>query len=238
MPSDLPVAAVAPRRTMSHDAVERLHELIIMGTIPQGAPLRLEDLARTLEMSISPVREAIRQLEMIGLAEHVPYKGARVTYLSVGELHAVHDTRVALESLAARHTVACYSDELDARLEAALANLDEAYASRDRSRIVHGNTTFHLALAAGSGSPWLHRLISQTLEVWERYSAALILGDDAEETYADEARGHHEILEACRARDAEAAADAIRRHLAVSQAIFERRGITAAAVLNGRRDGS
>jgi len=222
---------------MTHDAVEALREQIVLGAIPQGAPLRLEELARTLDMSISPVREAIRQLEMVGLAEHVPYKGARVTYLSVGELHVVHDTRVALESLAARHAIERYSDELDARLEAALDDLDEAYTSRDRARIVHGNTAFHLALAAGSGSPWLHRLVGQTLEVWERYSAALILGDDAEATYADEARGHREILDACRARDAAAAADAIERHLGVSQAIFERKGVATAAALNGSRDG-
>ena len=72
--------------------------------------------------------------------------------------------------------------------------------------------------------------------MWERYSAALILGDDADSTYTDEARGHREIMDACRARDAEAAAAAIDRHLGVSRAIFERRGAQSAALLNGRPD--
>src|SRR5262245_29242558 len=173
---------------MTHDAVATLREQIVLGTIPPGAPLRLEELARRLDMSVSPVREAVRQLEMVGLAEHVAYKGARVTYLSSGELEVVEDTRLALESLAARHTAARYGDETDRRLTAILDELDDAYETRDRARIVHGNTAFHRALASGSGSPLLERLIAQTLEIWERYSAALILVDHPEGTYADEAR--------------------------------------------------
>jgi DNA-binding GntR family transcriptional regulator len=222
---------------MTHDAVTTLREQIVMGAIPPGTPLRLEELARQLDMSVSPVREAVRQLEMVGLAEHVAYKGARVTYLSSGELEVVEDTRLALESLAARHTAARYGDETDRRLTAILADLDVAYETPDRARIVHGNTAFHLALAAGSGSPLLERLIAQTLEIWERYSAALILVDHPEETYADEARGHHEIVDACRDRDPDAAEAAIRRHIGTSRAIFERGGVPSPALAGGQRDG-
>jgi DNA-binding GntR family transcriptional regulator len=223
---------------MTHDAVATLREQIVMGTIPPGAPLRLEELARRLHMSVSPVREAVRQLEMVGLAEHVAYKGARVTYLTTGELEVVQDARHALESLAARHAAARYDAATDSRLTAVLADLEDAYETRDRARIVHGNTAFHLALAAGSRSPLLERLIGQTLEIWERYSAALILVDHPEETYADEARGHHEIVEACRERDPEAAEAAIRRHIETSRAIFERGGGAGTAVLRGQRDGA
>ena len=49
-----------------------------MGELTPGTPLRLEDLARQLGMSISPIREAVRQLEALGLAEHVPHHGAKV----------------------------------------------------------------------------------------------------------------------------------------------------------------
>lgn len=226
------------RRTMTHDAVATLREQIVMGAIPPGAPLKLEDLARRLDMSVSPVREAVRQLEMVGLAEHVAYKGARVTYLTTGELEVVQDARLALESLAARHAAARYDAGTDSRLTAVLGDLEEAYETRDRARIVHGNTAFHLALAAGSRSPLLERLIGQTLEIWERYSAALILVDHPEETYADESRGHHEIVDACRDRDPEAAEAAIRRHIATSRAIFERGGVASTALLSGQPGGA
>ena len=67
-----------------------------------GTPLRLEDLARSLGMSISPIREAVRQLEALGLAEHVPHHGAKVMGLDVEELRELFSIRLALETLAVR----------------------------------------------------------------------------------------------------------------------------------------
>ena len=54
-------------RTMAEAALERLREAIILGELTPGTALRLEDLARSLGMSISPIREAVRQLEALGL---------------------------------------------------------------------------------------------------------------------------------------------------------------------------
>ena len=68
-------------RTMAEAALERLREAIILGELTPGTPLRLEDLARSLGTSISPIREAVRQLEALGLAEHVPHHGAKVVAL-------------------------------------------------------------------------------------------------------------------------------------------------------------
>jgi DNA-binding GntR family transcriptional regulator len=59
---------------------------ILSGALEPGSPLRLERLARTLEMSPVPVREAIRRLEALVLAEHVPHRGARVSRLSIEDL--------------------------------------------------------------------------------------------------------------------------------------------------------
>jgi DNA-binding GntR family transcriptional regulator len=210
-----------PRETMAQAAFASLRESIVMGAIPPGAPLRLEELARTLNMSISPVREAIRQLEILGLAEAAPYKGARVTYLSISELQIVHDTRVGLESLAVRNAAMRCDAHLEQELTTCIEALDEAHALGDRAGLVHGNTRYHLAIARGSGSPWLAGLISQTLEIWERYSAAVILLGRPDDTFLVEAEGHRAILRACAARDSEAAEAAIRDHLGVSKAIFE-----------------
>ncbi len=82
---------------MAEAALERLREAIIMGELTPGTPLRLEDLARQLGMSISPIREAVRQLEALGLAEHVPHHGAKVMRLDVEELRELFAIRLALE---------------------------------------------------------------------------------------------------------------------------------------------
>src|SRR5947209_13575073 len=102
-------------RTMAEYALEQLREAIILGELPAGTPLRLDDLARSLEMSISPIREAVRQLEALGLAKHVPHQGARVVPFDIDDLRDLFEVRVVLESLAVRRAATrIAADELDA----------------------------------------------------------------------------------------------------------------------------
>ena len=94
---------------MAEAALERLREAIIMGELTAGTPLRLEDLARSLGMSISPIREAVRQLEALGLAEHVPHHGAKVMGLDVEELRELFSIRLALETMAVKRAAELFS---------------------------------------------------------------------------------------------------------------------------------
>src|ERR687883_1814422 len=91
--------------------VEELREAIILGELGPGSPLRLEDVARSLGMSISPIREAVRQLEALGLAEHVPHHGAKVMRLDVEELRELFSIRLALESMALRRAAEVFRPE-------------------------------------------------------------------------------------------------------------------------------
>src|ERR1700760_612570 len=88
-------------RTMAEFALEQLRESIILGELPAGTPLRLDELARSLGMSISPIREAVRQLEALGLAKHVPHQGARVLDFDIEELRDLFQVRLPPASLAA-----------------------------------------------------------------------------------------------------------------------------------------
>src|SRR5207247_9710901 len=96
---------------MAEAALERLREAIIMGELTPGTPLRLEDLAASLGMSISPIREAVRQLEALGLAEHVPHHGAKVVAIDVEELRDLFQVRLALETIAVRRAAQRFTDE-------------------------------------------------------------------------------------------------------------------------------
>ena len=84
-------------RTMAEYALAELREAIILGELPAGTPLRLDELARSLGMSISPIREAVRQLEALGLAKHVPHQGARVLDFDIDELRDLFEVRLALD---------------------------------------------------------------------------------------------------------------------------------------------
>ena len=128
METPLPVRAGAAvrHRTMAEAALERLREAIIMGELTPGTPLRLEDLAGQLGMSISPIREAVRQLEALGLAEHLPHHGAKVMELDVEELRELFSIRLAIETMAVRRAAERFDPADEATARAHLAAYDEA----------------------------------------------------------------------------------------------------------------
>jgi DNA-binding GntR family transcriptional regulator len=224
--------AVRPRgrATMAGEAVAALREAIIIGELQPGAPLRLEELAESLGMSISPIREAIRHLETVGLAEHVAYRGARVTELTSADMHDVYEVRTVLEVLAVRRAAERFTDEDRARSVHALERLEEAYRRRDHRGIVDGNTAFHTAVAAAAGSRWIERLLQPTFETTERYGAAVLRIGAPEVTKGIEAAGHDAILAACAAQDPDGAEAAMREHLRVFGATFEEALAEAGAV--------
>ena len=121
-------------RTMAEYALEQLRESIILGELPAGTPLRLDELARSLGMSISPIREAVRQLEALGLAKHVPHQGARVLDFDIEELRDLFQVRLALESLAVRRAAERFKDADAAAARAHLDRFDAAARSRRRAR--------------------------------------------------------------------------------------------------------
>src|SRR5438552_16474139 len=111
---------------MAEAALERLREAIILGELTPGTPLRLEDLARSLGMSISPIREAVRRLEALGLAAHVPHHGARVMGLDVEELRELFSIRLALEGMAVRRAAELFQAADSAAAAAAPEEYGEA----------------------------------------------------------------------------------------------------------------
>ena len=206
---------------MATEAVTVLREAIIVGDLQPGAPLRLEELADSLGMSISPIREAIRHLETVGLAEHVAYRGARVSELNAVDMHDVYEVRCALEVQAARRAARRFTDADRAAAEAVLDDLEDAYRRKDVRAVVRGNTAFHTLLAASSGSRWIERLLQPTFETTERYAAAVLLRGKVETTRKIEWDGHRAILAACVDHDEELAERAVRDHLDVFGRLFE-----------------
>src|SRR6476469_6823817 len=152
-------------RTMAEYALEQLREAIIMGELPAGTPLRLDELARSLGMSISPIREAVRQLEALGLAKHVPHQGARVLDFDIEELRDLFAVRLTLESIAVRRAAERFT-EADAEIAAGhLERLDAARGRGDVREPMRAHTAFHFALYEAADSSWLLGLIRPA---WDR----------------------------------------------------------------------
>ncbi len=198
-------------RTMAEAALAELREAIVLGELVPGTPLRLEDLASTLGMSISPIREAVRQLEALGLAEHVPHHGAKVTALDVDELRDLFQVRLVLETMAVRRAAEQFGADDRARASELLAECVDARGRGDVRRAMRAHTDFHFALYAAAGSPWLVRLITPAWESCERYRAALLAqqGSLQDRHAALDAA----LLDACSQHDPDTAAEALSEHL-------------------------
>ncbi|MFZ0343133.1 MAG: GntR family transcriptional regulator [Gaiellaceae bacterium] len=204
--------------TMAEAALERLREAIILGELTPGTPLRLEDLARSLGMSISPIREAVRQLEARGLAEHVPHHGAKVVALEIEELRELFSIRLALETMAVRRAAELFGAEEEQTARAQLAELDAARRDRDARAAARAHTAFHFALYEAARSAWLLRLIRPAWDSCERYRPVLLGAGSLQDRHAELDR---DLLDACAARDPDRAAEALHAHLELASDIYE-----------------
>jgi DNA-binding GntR family transcriptional regulator len=200
------------RSTLVAQAYDELRTAIISGEIEPGTPLRLEELARNLDMSISPVREAVRLLEGQGLAQYAPYRGAHVTELSVKEMGEIYEARAALERVAIRRAATSFTPQHRAALDDALEQLDAGHEANDTVAIVRANSLFHTRIALASDSQWLERLLSPLLEVSERYAAAALDNGAPEGARIIEQRGHAAIVDALGTQDPDAAEAALVEH--------------------------
>jgi DNA-binding GntR family transcriptional regulator len=206
-------------RTMAEAALERLREAIILGELTPGTPLRLEDLARLLGTSISPIREAVRQLEALGLAEHVPHHGAKVVGLEIEELRELFSIRLALETMAVRRAAEVFAAEDEQAARAHLAELDGARRGGDARVAVRAHTAFHFTLYEAARSGWLLRMIRPAWDSCERYRPVLLgPGGSSQDKHAELDR---KLLDACAAHDRDGAAAALHAHLELASEIYE-----------------
>ena len=203
---------------MAEVALAELQDSILSGELPAGSPLRLEELAARLGMSISPVREAVRRLESLGLAVHVPHRGARVSELALDDLRDTYEVRLVLEPLAVRRA----AERFTARdADAARARLDEyadAHARSDLRSARDAHAGFHFTLYRASGSEWLLRLIRPAWENCERYRAISLHGRSTAEVELE----HLRILDACAEHEPERAADELASHLSATANLVAR----------------
>ena len=198
-------------RTKKDIVASQLREAIISGDLAPGSRLPLQDLAKRLKLSLTPIREALPLLEAEGFVTQVPHKGAVVTPLDTDEVLELYTIRSAIEGLAARYGVAALSPNAIEQMEALLITMDGVNDNWDRYLPV--DRKFHSVLYKASGS---RRWLSTIETLWKRslrymITSSVVVG-------ADSLREDHlDLLEACRRRDAETAEHVIHAHLGKSQ---------------------
>lgn len=141
-----------------------LREQIIAGELKEGGKLNELTLQKTFKTSRSPIREAFRRLEVEGLVEIVPRKGAFVRSISIEDLREATEVRSCLEAKALRLAANRITpDHLDI-LSKLLEKMDENLRVRDVKQYTIVHNQFHKALVATSGNQYLMRLHSLVTE--------------------------------------------------------------------------
>lgn len=191
--------------------VQHLRDGIISNRYAPGQRLIEADLTREMSVSRGPLREAYRRLAAEGLLEIVPNRGAVVRRLSFREMMELFQIRMALEALAAR----CAALEIDAgdnraRFEAAIAPIWNDAPRLSGATYLEENRLFHQAVLDICGN-------LQLAEISRQLQLPLIMlqlsGAMTAEIYADSVVEHREIADAILKGDADAAEQALRRHL-------------------------
>ncbi len=207
-PSPLPQSPVL-REVLRSRVKDVLMERIVEGTYPPGARLVEMQIARELNVSQGPVREALRDLESVGVIETRAFHGARVRNPGVAELLEAFPVRAALEALAAAEATARITEhELD-ELERLIERMEIAAAQPDAHAQSVANGQFHALIVEVAGNAILKRQWALLEPFARTYLTAAHAGIDLLRL----AQRHRKILEPMRRRDLEGAAAAMRTHL-------------------------
>lgn len=136
-----------------------LEEEIVLGWLMPRERLVEEDLAERLEVKRHVVREALAELERVGLVERVPNRGAVVRLLDPGDVRQIYSVRVALETLAAEQIPLPAPAGLISRLEDIQDTHSAAVVNSDARAAFRANMTFHETLFGACGNGHLVELI-------------------------------------------------------------------------------
>jgi DNA-binding GntR family transcriptional regulator len=197
------------RVVLGDQVKEYVIKAIMSGEFQPGDRVVASSLARQLGVSQAPVREAIRDLVLLGFLEAEPFKGTSVRSFSAKELYEVYTVRASLESLAARLAAERLSDEDVYELKSTLDKMIRAAQEQDEEGMVRLDNRFHEAILQISDNQLLYQLW-QTLQFgyW-----TIVTARSSSYDLEELARRHEALLEALATRDPQKAAVAMQRHI-------------------------
>lgn len=204
------VVPLAGGRTVENLIVDELRESILDGTLAPGARLPIREVADRLEVSVTPVRIALKQLAGEGLVELTPHAGATVAPLTVDELEELLATRDGIESWLAFTGAPLLTDAAIAEMTSILDVLAGATAAGDQPRFVEASWALRTPCYLAAGR---ERLYARAADLFRRSRRYHLLNLAEQERLA----WSHDLFErfaaACAARDGAGARDLMREGL-------------------------
>ncbi|GAA4126613.1 GntR family transcriptional regulator [Actinomadura keratinilytica] len=197
-------------------AYEAVRQMILSGEAAAGSRLGEAELAESLGLSRTPVREALQRLGSDGLVEVLPHRGARVVRWSRADLEEIFELRALLEPYAAARAARRRPGEaVLADLHRLCAQMERAAADGDLAEVARLNSRFHAALIEASGNRRLPAMLTSVMH------APLILGTFRRygaDALARSMNHHRELVAAVAAGDPAWAESVMRSHIRAAAA--------------------
>lgn len=189
---------------------EHLRKSILNGDLEPGERLMELQLAESLGVSRTPVREAIRKLELEGLVEMVARKGAYVADVSIKDILDVLEVRMFLEGLAAYLAAERMIDEDVDKLKKILKKFEDDLDIMKKQEIIELDIKFHDMIIRGSKNNKLMQIVQGLQEQFQRFR--VIYFNEYSE-YEDIKKYHRAIVEAIASKDSKKAQEYAQTHV-------------------------
>lgn len=197
-------------QTAAEFVAETLRRSILSGELPAGTRLGLAEVAAGMEVSTTPVREALRELSFEGLVQFDSYRGGTVNAVTVEDMREILRIRQVLEPLAVREAMENMTAEILDDAEKMLARMDPSVGGY---QWVEDNREYHNTFYQASPSRRLVAMISSLQDLTVMFVSNAL---DARPRLVERAHHDHgELLEAFRDRDVERAVSITLEHLAL-----------------------
>lgn len=195
-------------RTTQANVMEYLRRAILSGELPPGTRLVQAELAELLQISVTPIREALWELHSQGLIDLDAFRGAVVHTPTLAELEDIFEVRVALLPISVRRGVEHITPQ---QLEMAASLLNQMEAETDQTRWIALNRDFHQQLYGDRPNQHLQTVLERLSDIAAIY-INLSFAQDLDQRPASE-REHRAILAAYRQQDVEQAISLTLAHI-------------------------
>jgi DNA-binding GntR family transcriptional regulator len=212
----VPLAAsgVDEKSTKATRLVDRLREAILSGELRPGSKINLDTLRRELDVSLSPLREALARLIAVGLVELHNNRGYSVAPVSLDNLAEITRLRMEFEGLALASAIEHGDSRWEGDVVRALHRLSCIERDPNEPRTIeaweHAHRDFHMTLLSGCGMPLLLNSCVVLHNLNDRYRRVFLARSGGDRNVAGE---HSEIANGAVARDAAFACAKLREHI-------------------------
>lgn len=189
---------------------EYLRNSILNGELEPGERLMELQLAQQLGVSRTPIREAIRKLELEGFVEMIPRKGAYVADMSIKDILDVLEVRMFLEGLATYLAAERMTDEEINSLKEILKKFEEEIGDMEKQQMIELDNKFHDMIIKGSRNNKLLQIVQGLQEQFQRFR--VIYFNEYSE-HEDLIKYHRAIVKAIADRDSKSAQEYAQTHV-------------------------